>query len=212
MEAPMSTNHVVQQGDYLASIAATYGLSPQTIWNDPGNANLKQKRKNPNVLFPGDTLTIPDKELRTEAGETGKHFRFQLNKQPIKLLVIVKDSNNKPIANTDCTLKLEGKEFKLTTDGDGKIEQEIPTTTQSGSLELNDIVVPLKIGHLDPVEEKSGQMARLNNLGYNAGAIDKFDEEQFLSAVEEFQCDHKLKVDGLCGKNTQSKLKEVHGS
>jgi len=34
----------------------------------------------------------------------------------------------------------------------------------------------------------------------------------FLSAVEEFQCDNGLTVDGDCGPNTQAKLKEVHGS
>lgn len=208
----MATNHTVQQGEYLASIAAKYGLSPQTIWDDPGNAPLKQKRQNPNVLFPGDTLSIPDKKPKTETAATGQRLRVRLNIQPIKLKIVVKDNSNKPIANTDCTLKLEGKEFKLKTDGEGKLEQDIPATAKEGSLEINDIIIPLKIGHLDPVEEKSGQMARLNNLGYDAGDINNINEQQFLSAVEEFQCDHKLTVDGKCGPNTQSKLKEVHGS
>ena len=47
----MSSNHTVQQGEYLANIAATYGLSQQTIWDDPGNARLKQKRQNLNGLL-----------------------------------------------------------------------------------------------------------------------------------------------------------------
>ena len=33
----------------------------------------------------------------------------------------------------------------------------------------------------------------------------------FLSAIEEFQCDHGLVVDGKCGPATQAKLKQVHG-
>jgi hypothetical protein len=207
----MSTNHTVQQGDYLASIAALYKVSQQAIWNDPANSELKKKRPNPNVLFPGDTLTIPDKQT-TEAFDTGTRHRFRLTTQTLVLRFMVKDSSGKPLTNTACTLKVDGKEFKLKTDSNGKIEQDIPATAKEGSLTVKDVTVPLKIGHLDPVEEKSGQIARLNNLGYDAGDTNNINEQQFLSAVEEFQCDHKLAVDGKCGPNTQSKLKEVHGS
>jgi hypothetical protein len=69
------------------------------------------------------------------------------------------------------------------------------------------------IGHLDPVSEASGQKARLNNLGYFAGAMDEDDDARFRSAVEEFQCEHmgKGSVDGVCGPKTQAKLEDVHG-
>jgi peptidoglycan hydrolase-like protein with peptidoglycan-binding domain len=30
--------------------------------------------------------------------------------------------------------------------------------------------------------------------------------------VQEFQCDHQLKVDGVCGPQTQAKLVDAHGS
>jgi peptidoglycan hydrolase-like protein with peptidoglycan-binding domain len=54
-------------------------------------------------------------------------------------------------------------------------------------------------------------MARLNNLGYFAGEIENPDQTAFESAVEEFQCDHGVHVDGICGPNTQAKLKKLHG-
>ena len=44
-----------------------------------------------------------------------------------------------------------------------------------------------------------------------AGPIDTVDEKLLASAVEEFQCDHGLTVDGKCGSLTQAKLKKVHG-
>lgn len=209
----MSTYHKVQAGEYLAGIAALYGISPDTIWNDPGNVRLKQKRENPNVLFPGDNLTIPDKVTKTEKIITGKQhqFRLILSAQSLFLRIVVKDNDNKPIANAECTLEVDGKSYQLSTDSKGKIEQEIPATAKQGTLTFQAITIPLKIGHLDPVEETTGQIARLNNLGYNAGNIEKLDEQQFLSAVEEFQCDHKLSVDGKCGPNTQKKLLEIHG-
>jgi LysM domain len=58
----MPSNYKVRQGDHLSDIATALGFSSyETIWNHPKNAKLKQKRVNPNVLFPGDTLFIPDK-------------------------------------------------------------------------------------------------------------------------------------------------------
>ena len=76
---------------------------------------------------------------------------------------------------------------------------------------LEAISIAIRIGHLDPVEETSGQEARLNNLGYAAtGGVEK-DPDALRSAIEEFQCDHGLTVDGICGAKTQNKLKEVHG-
>jgi hypothetical protein len=74
------------------------------------------------------------------------------------------------------------------------------------------IVAPVRIGDLDPVNEETGQMARLANLGYYRASLDKPDQDELLSAIEEFQCDNKLAVDGDCGPKTQAKLKEVHGS
>jgi peptidoglycan hydrolase-like protein with peptidoglycan-binding domain len=64
------------------------------------------------------------------------------------------------------------------------------------------------------VEELSGQLWRLNNLGYRAGGGEApaANDPDFLSAVEEFQCDYALTVDGVCGPATQAKLKDIHGS
>jgi hypothetical protein len=57
----MAIDHTVVQGEYLSKIARNYGFSDyRTIWEHPKNAALKQARQNPNVLFPGDRLFIPD--------------------------------------------------------------------------------------------------------------------------------------------------------
>ena len=72
----------------------------------------------------------------------------------------------------------------------------------------------LDIGHLDPVSEPSGQAARLKNLGYlfsSPEADPDYEQKALGHAIEEFQCDHRLSVDGICGPNTQAKLKEVYG-
>jgi hypothetical protein len=211
--------HVVAQGEYLSMIAAEYGFRDYTIiWDHPNNAQLKEQRKNPNVLFPGDNLFIPDKEEKEETGVTSKRHTFQVKQEKLKLRIVLEDIYEKPITNAPCVLFVEEQRFQVTTDGKGKIEQEIPLNAQKGLLVItsdqtpfeNDLL-PLKIGHLDPVDNISGQRARLNNLGYFAGDSDDPKDPAFLSAAEEFQCDHGLTVDGEVGPQTQAKLKQVHG-
>ncbi len=45
-----------------------------------------------------------------------------------------------------------------------------PQGNKEGKLVVNGFVVSLKAGHWDPVEEISGQVARLNNLGYRGAS------------------------------------------
>jgi N-acetylmuramoyl-L-alanine amidase len=162
-------------------------------------------------LTPGDELFVPDKLLKREARPTGAKHRFTAPVQPLVLRVVVKNFDDQPVANTPCKLQVEDQTFQLKTDGHGKIEKEIPKNAESGKLTVGDQEFPVKIGHLDPVDLVSGFRARLNNLGYNAGESDDLDDPQLRSAIEEFQCDQHLTVDGVCGPQTQNKLKQVHG-
>lgn len=215
----MASQYTVKQGDYLVKIAKENGfLDYRTVWDDAQNKELKDKRKNPNVLAPGDQLFIPDKTAKKESRATGQTHRFQVKKEKNLLRLMLEDIYWKPIANAKCELRVDGELFQVVSGADGKIEQEIPVTAQKGELVVKDGDTPLKnvkleiqIGHLDPVEEVSGQKARLSNLGYYLGSPDNDDASRFQSAVEEFQCDNGLSVDGDCGPNTQAKLKQVHG-
>jgi N-acetylmuramoyl-L-alanine amidase len=219
----VATYHTVVQGEHLSGIAKEYGFaSYKTIWDHGQNAELKKKRRNPNVIFPGDELFIPDKGEKEESRNTEQRHRFELKTEKLKLRLVLEDLYEKPIANAKCALHIENESKELTTDGQGKIERDIKPTDKRAFLTIkdpqtpiNEILIPIKIGDLDPEKKESGQKARLNNLGYFAGPLEgKSDEENkamFLSAVEEFQCDHGLVVDGKCGPNTQAKLKQVHG-
>ena len=211
--------YMVKQGDYLSKIAKEQGFFDHlTIWEHPQNKALTDKRKNCNVLAPGDELFIPDKTIKEESGATGRTHRFQLKTGKLLLRLVVEDLYGKPVANAKCELRVDDALFQLVSSGNGKIEQEIPITAQqaelnikSGETPLQNVKLRIEIGHLDPVEEVSGQKARLSNLGYYLGSLDEDDASSFKSAVEEFQCDQGLAVDGDCGPRTQAKLKEIHG-
>jgi hypothetical protein len=215
----MSTQHTVGQGEHLVSIATHYGFADfKTIWDDPQNADLKAKRGNPNVLCQGDVLFIPDRQGKVCTGSTEQYHKFVAKRSPLKLRLIIKDIDGRPIANAPYTLDISGQTSEGTTDGKGLIVQRIPVNAAKGMVLIKQesfpegIEIAISIGSLDPVEEISGIQARLNNLGYRAG--DKAagaNSQELRSAIEEFQCDQGLTVDGKCGPVTQAKLKEVYG-
>jgi hypothetical protein len=216
----MAGYYTVAQGDHLSSIAWEHGFTDyRTIWDHANNAELKKKRQNPNVLFPGDQLYIPDIEHREENRPTDQRHEFILKKQVLKLRLTLEDQYEEPIAGAACLLVVDGDSKNLNTDGQGKLELEIPPSAKQAILLIqdakqtayNNMTIPIKIGSLDPVEEISGQQARLKSLGYFHDDADGNAGPKFGWAVEEFQCEHGLTVDGICGPKTQAKLKEVYG-
>lgn len=216
----MAGYYTVVQGDHISSIANDYGFSDYlVIWNHPNNAQLKSDRQNPNVLSPGDKVFIPDRTPKEVTRGVDKRHNFKVKLKPLKLRLILKDAYEKPIVNTPCVLRIGEVSKSLTTDGDGKLELVIPPSAKDSTLLIQGdqetpyfgMVIPVKIGHLDPETTISGQQGRLANLGYYWGEIDGEDSPDFRSAVEEFQCENDLSVDGICGPNTQAKLKQIHG-
>ena len=216
----MPSTHVVEQGEHLSSIADQYGFTDyDVIWSDPNNADLKASRVNPNVLQPGDSLYIPDKQGKDESGATTQRHVFKLKQDKLMLRLIVEDAYEKPLAGAPCTLSVGQAKTSLTTDGKGKLEQQIQPTAASGTLVLQTSETPFQdeplsigIGELDPLDSLAGQAARLNNMGYFAGTPKTADDPDFESAVEEFQCDQSIvPVDGKLGPQTQAKLKQIYG-
>jgi len=189
-----------------------------TIWNDPNNAKLRALRTNPNVLFPGDQVYIPDLVPSEFLRSTDLLHKFQLHQNKLKLCLVLEDLYEKPIAGAECSLQIGFDVTSVTTDGNGKLEVEIApdtvdalVTIKSPQSPFQGTQIPIKIGFLDPVEEVTGQQARLKNLGYYWGEIDGAASDMLKSAVEEFQCDAALAVDGVCGPATQTALKRMHG-
>jgi Putative peptidoglycan binding domain/LysM domain len=215
----MAQIYTVRQGDYLSKISSENGFFDHTIiWNHPNNAELKNKRVNPSVLYPGDQLYIPDKNERVCECPADKTHSFVVEREKLKLRLVLEDQYEKAVSGAQCKVIIGAQDTELTTDDKGKIELQIPLEAQTGALLIKSEDTPydgelfsLHIGELDPVDTFTGQQARLNNLGYFPGSSADTNDPQFLSAVEEFQCDHGLTVDGKSGPNTQAKLKQEHG-
>lgn len=84
----MSTNHTIRQGECIESLADRYGFYPETIWKHSDNSELRDLRKDQNILQPGDVVVIPDLTIREESAETEKKHTFRRRGVPAKLRLV----------------------------------------------------------------------------------------------------------------------------
>ena len=204
--------YTVKQGDYMASIARDAGfLTANTIWEDGANASLRGQR-NANVLYPGDVVQVPVRQRKTESVATGEKTTFATVGEAVTVKLVVLAWDGTPLSNTEVQMRLDTAETARTAE-DGSARRNVnPAGPREGNLTVRNFSLPLRLGHLDPAEEFSGQVWRLNNLGYRAGEPADGQDMNFRSAVEEFQCDNGIAVTGRCDAATQDKLRTVHGS
>lgn len=203
----------VKEGDDIASIAFKYGFLPDTIWNDAANAELKKKRKDPFLLYPGDEVTIPEKKRRHEQAATEKRNKFRRKGSLVEFSLVLEE-NAKPLANQDYTLIIDSHFYEGTTDSAGLLTQKISPKARRGKLIYgeNKDVLQLKFGYVDPIDLPSGIQDRLLNLGYYTGDINGEITEETTEAIAEFQRAYNLSGNGDLTDETKQKLLEIHGS
>lgn len=209
-ESAMPAKHVVVQGECLVSIAEQHGFAPQTLWEAAENSELRNVRRSPNILFPGDVLHIPDKRPRSVAVAAGARHVFRRRGVPAHLqLRFLQDGE--PRAGVAYRLILGSRELTGTTSPEGLLEQWIPAGVREGRLILaEDEVYELHFGHLDPLTTESGVRARLHNLGY-LSSLDAPGKD-LQTALEIFQAESGLPITGSCDEETSSRLLLAHGS
>jgi hypothetical protein len=205
--------YIVEQGDCISSIAYEHGFFWDTLWNHVENAQLKQDRKDPNILFPGDEVFIPDKEEKTESCATEQRHRFCKRGVPSKLRLRLLD-NDEPRAKVDYILIVDGQIFSGTTDAEGRLEHTIPPNAESATLIIGEEQdeYKLKLGHIDPIDEISGIQHRLNNLGFDCGEVDGVLDEETKLALRKFQKKYEIPETGQPDSETRRKIQELHGS
>ncbi len=198
--------HVVAQGECTSSIADASGLSWETVWNHANNAALREKRKDPNVLYPGDELFVPDVDIKWESGATTQRHTFVKKTAKVTIHLRVLDAD-KPRASVPYTLVVDGTTLSGTTDGGGHLKHTIPANASSGRLTVGEgaskDVFELLFGTVDPIDTEEGVRGRLVDLG--------FVTENLSEAISAFQRKEKLTVTGEADDATRARLKEKFG-
>jgi len=132
----MPTTHQVQQGECLVSIAESYGFFWETLWNLPENKAIREARRDPTVLLPGDVVTIPEKTVKEYVRPTGARHTFRVKNIPAKLNLRLHDEGGEPRANLAYVLTIDGVETRGSTDGEGAVRVPIPPQARRGTLLL----------------------------------------------------------------------------
>lgn len=206
--------YIVQQGDCVESIAVKNGFFWETIWNDPENSALKRKRKNPNLLLPGDSLVVPDKSTGSEDIQTERRVKFKVKGVPSKLRVVLQDVNGEPYVNTPYVLVVDAQSFSGKTNSQGLVEHSIAPSARKGKLYLGEelnIEYELRLGFIDPITEFSGIKSRLSNLGYQCSQSNDPGDPDNQLAVRRFQYQHHLEETGVMDDKTRDKIQELYG-
>ena len=231
-------SHPVKPGEHMVRIAADEKVaSYRSLWDHASNKDLADKRKNPNILLPGDVVNIPNPAPKTASAPTEKVSKFvAASKDQLDFRVALLDENNQPMKDLKCQFLEEGRE--ATSDGNGVLERlELSPRFELGVLRFDfrsedlsqrgaapadvfkgsetvRLAFAVAVGHLDPLDTPSGIQARLSNLGYYAGEIGYADEDALAlrCAIEEFEKENGLTPAGDPTSATmQGKLKDVHG-
>jgi hypothetical protein len=222
----------VNPGDCISSIAESHGLFWEKVWNHPKNARLKEQRQDPNILCPGDVIFVPEKEKKEESGATEQKHRFRKKGTPAKLRVRIlqevsgeqQETNRngqpydpRPRANIPYVLDIDGNLTNGKTDAEGWIEHSIPPNAKQARLIMepgtpNEVIMPFRLGHLDPVSEISGIQHRLNNMGFPCGPANGVLNSDTQDALRRFQEKNGLQPTGEINDATRAKLAEIHTS
>jgi hypothetical protein len=212
------TTHIVKQGECLSVIASRHGMSWKQLWDDPGNEKLRERRKDPNVLYPGDEVAIPEAKrsrvaLTLDASTTVVRRRAG-GTSPFTLKLL--DASGKPLANTEYKFTVGSETRTGRTDKAGMLREELALDVDAAVVEFGGKRYELEIGHLNPLEETddaglSGAQARLKNLGYRIPAIDGKKNDATERALRKFQADEGLDVTGELDDATRARLRERHG-
>ncbi|MBL8236388.1 MAG: peptidoglycan-binding protein [Bryobacterales bacterium] len=205
--------HTVAQGECLLSIAHANGFFIETLWNHAGNADLRKKRGDPNCLFPGDSVFIPDKRRKEESCSTGRLHVFRLVGVPAKVAIEVLYCG-KPRTGERYTITIDGASESGEVGRDGVVRFHVPPNAKKGSLVVGAGLLrteyTLQLGHLDPVNEIAGVQGRLKNLGHYHGPIDGALNQDTKVALMLFQHDLGLECSGELDAATLQALRQNH--
>ena len=205
----------VKQGDCVMSIAEEFGFVWETIWNHPDNAALKELRKDPNILHPGDVVVVPEKTPRIETAPVDQLSKY-VKKSPLaQVRLRLLDLRRQPRANVDYTATVDGVISTGKSDGDGYITIPVPPNARQLKLKVTEGAktdeYTLPLGSIDPIGELSGIQQRLTNLGYSCTSDRGTPGEATRTAIRAFQKEMNLNVTGELDEATRQKLKQIHG-
>ena len=155
----------VGENESTSSLAKRHGFYWKTIWEHGENAELRQKRKDPNVLAADDQIFIPKLEQKKVSVGTESEHVFVRKGEPTEIKMQLLELGE-PRKNAPYIFVVNGVSKNGQTDGEGILKQFVPGDAKKAMLYFKDGAEEhkLRIGSLDPTDLASGIVQRLNML------------------------------------------------
>lgn len=213
--------YTVAAGDCIHSIAYRAGVPFQRLWDT--NGTLKNLRKDPAVLAPGDQVAIPAKRTakvaKKKTGATHT-FRRKETSRNYRMQILMGEKVREDVA---CEVAVDGKDVPVKKSGQW-VEFPIRPDAKEAVVKLavvhgvkespqagEKLEYKIKLGHLRPVDTPEGQEDRLRDLGYYL-AWPEGATPALADVLRLFQLCQKLDpADGVANEATRNKLKELTG-
>lgn len=226
----MAIEHVIEQGECIATLAERHGHRMATLWDHPRNAELKALRGNPYVLHIGDVVFVPDIRKRVEVCPTDARHRFRRHDVPEKFRLQLLD-DDEPIKNTPYVFEIGKDRREHQTTAQGWVEEWVPPSATKATLTfvpprdpadpkdlvIEPLIYEILLGALAPPDTESGARARLLALSYleeegAQGPPDTEDQDEYRLALATLQSEHELDITGELDPPTVELLRELYGS
>lgn len=213
----------VGQNESTSSLAKKKGFYWKDIWEHGENAQLREKRKDPNVLSASDDIFIPELEKKTVSKGTEGTHTFVRRGEPTEIKMQLLELGE-PRKNAPYIFECNNKTVNGQTDGEGILKQLVPGDAKKAMLYFKDGAEAhgLRIGSLDPTDLATGIVQRLNNCGFKfaASAVKKgmsakeaFEQGKVgnkgVRALKNFQAQNGLEANGKLDDATLAKFEEL---
>jgi peptidoglycan hydrolase-like protein with peptidoglycan-binding domain len=185
------------------------------VWHDAKNAEIKAKRRKPNVLHQGDVVYIPRARKTGQPLSKGTTNTYQVKVPRKKLSLTFKDDR---VQNAEYTVRGLGSPVTGSTSS-GAFSVDVPVYVREIVISFDDIplLYNVRIGDLDPIAETSGVRQRLEHLGFRRPIRTTAETEEEAAeadseAITAFQVSQGLDATGTLDDATHAALESAHGS
>lgn len=162
--------YVMRAGEHLERLAAERGTTVESIWNHAQNESLRAQRDDPRVLAAGDVVFPPEARISRQRLRPHTSNRYVATPPAMQVSVILRTASE-AIANEACRVEGLPTPIETETDGEGRLELQVPATTQEVTVVVpgRQMEVALRVGALDPINTDAGVIQRLEGLGLLLG-------------------------------------------
>jgi hypothetical protein len=129
------SDHRIKAGESIAHLAIPLGYTIGDVWNHAGNQALRERRRHPNHLVPGDVVAFPPWKAKELLLATNTVHVFQRHQEPTTFVMVQLFDGDAPRVDQPWSFKLNsGKTLSGTSDSDGVVTLVVPASATGGSL------------------------------------------------------------------------------